>query len=51
MEKVTVHIQRGVNHLTFASGSSVGTSSPVNLDGILVTSTENVLGTMANIVA
>lgn len=51
MDKVTVHIQRGVNHLTFASGSSVGTSSPVNLDGILVTSTENVLGTMANIVA
>lgn len=51
MEKVTIHIQRGVNHLTFASGSSVGTSSPVNLDGILVTSTENVLGTMANIVA
>ena len=51
MEKVTVHIQRGVNHLTFASGSSVGTSSPVNLDGILVTSTETVLGTMANFVA
>lgn len=50
MEKVSVHIQRGINYLTFQSGSSAGTSSPVNLDGILVTSTENVLGTMASIV-
>lgn len=44
LETVTVSLNRGLNHITFSSGSNAGTSNPVNLDAIKLTSTSSTLG-------
>ena len=44
LQTVTLKLVRGVNVITFESGTNVGTQNPANLDAITLTCDKAVLG-------
>ena len=50
LNSVDIRLSRGINYITFRSGSSAGTSSPGNLDFIKLDTTSNVIGTFEAVV-
>lgn len=44
---VSIHLKEGFNHITFSSGTKLGTGSPFNLDAIHLAAAENCINSLA----